>query len=349
MKKFSAYVDEKVFSANKRIVDLQNKTKELFFKCLNNGEDEAYFKEQLEKIWGKEDYSFMQDDIEEYIEMIHTNNIEEAKKYIQVEDTEEVNKRESSAIYLLALELIKTQVNRYKSVINREYERARTSPVYQEVKQEYLKKKVQKYNSQTVPYYSKETGEVIREVQLSTYVAMIENTNLTRSAWNRTLNDAEVVNNTQFYIPYHNFSCEDCRAHQGRILSRQDVLDYIGIEEHEGYLLHTKGIEEEYEGDLLHPNCKCTLLIYWGGNIRTSLPYSDEELNKQYEIRQRVNSLTLKKSELLTDRRIQKELGNMDQVDEVNKKLRAINSKIKDYQAELPTEELKKQVTAINR
>lgn len=34
MKKFSTYVDEKVFSANKRIVDLQNKTKELFFKCL---------------------------------------------------------------------------------------------------------------------------------------------------------------------------------------------------------------------------------------------------------------------------------------------------------------------------
>lgn len=336
MKKFSTYVDEKVFSANKRIVDLQNKTKELFFKCLNDNQDVEYFKQELEKIWGKEDYSFMQDDIEEYIEMIHTNNMEEASKYIQVEDTEEVNKRESLAIYLVALGLIMTQVNRYKSVINREYERARTSPVYQEVKQEYLKKKVQKYNSQTVPYYSKETGEVIREVQLSTYVAMIENTNLTRSAWNRTLNDAEVVNNTQFYIPYHNFSCEHCRAYQGRILSRQEVLDYIGI-------------EEEHEGDLLHPNCKCTLLIYWGGNIRTNLPYTDEELNKQYEIRQRVNSLTLRKSELLTDRRIQKELGNMDQVDEVNKKLRAINSKIKDYQAELPTEELKKQVVAINR
>ena len=95
MKKFSTYVDEKVFSANKRIVTLQNKTKELFFKCLNDNKDIEYFKEQLEKIWGKEDYSFMQDDIEEYIEMIHTNNMEEASKHIQVEDTEEVNKKES--------------------------------------------------------------------------------------------------------------------------------------------------------------------------------------------------------------------------------------------------------------
>lgn len=336
MKKFSAYVDEKVFSANKRIVDLQNKTKELFFKCLNDNRDIEYFKQELDKIWNKEDYSFMQKDIEEYIEMIHTNNMEEASKYIQVEDTELVNKRESIAMYLLAVGLISYQVNRYKQVINREYEIAETSPAYKEVKTEYLKRKVQKYNSQTVPYYSKETGEVIREVQLSTYVAMIENTNLTRSAWNRTLNDAETLNNTKFYIPFHNFSCEHCRAYQGRILSREEVLNYIGI-------------EEEHEGDLLHPNCKCTLLIYWGGRIDSSQPYTDEELNRQYDIRQRVNSLTLRKSELLTDRRIYKELNQMDQVDEVNKKIRAINSKIKDYQAELPTEELKKQVSAINR
>lgn len=331
MKK-SNYVDTKVYETNEKITKLQNETKELFFKCLLRGEDELYFKKQLDRIWGKIDYTFMQDDIEEYMYMIHQYNLEEAN--VEKEDTEEVNRKQNYALYLVALGLIMTQEDRFKRLINRQYETAYNSPGYKRDKIEYLKQKVKRYNSQTVPYFS--NGKVIREVKLSTYTAMVENTNLTRSAWNTTLNDADMLGAEKFYIPYHAFSCEHCREYQGRILSREEVMTHIGI-------------DEEQEGDILHPNCKCSLLIYWGGKIDNPYNYSEDELNDQYDIRQKINSLTLKKSELLTDRRIYRDMEAQDQIDEVNKKIRTINSKIKDFQAKLPTEELRKEVVAINR
>ena len=165
---------------------------------------------------------------------------------------------------------------------------------------------------------------------------MVENTNLTKSAWNTTLNDADLLGADKFYIPYHLFSCEHCRAYQGRILSRDEVMEHLGL-------------DEAQEGELLHPNCKCSLLIYWGGKIDNPNKYTEAELNEQYEIRQKINSLTLKKSELLIDRKIYKQLGAEDQIDETNQKIRSINSKIRDLQAQLPTEEMRKSVVAINR
>lgn len=331
MKK-SSYVDEKVFNTNEKITKLQNETKELFFKCLLRGEDENYFKKQLDKIWGKIDYSFMQDDIDEYVYLIHKYNYEIAN--VELTEEEEVNRKQNYALYLVALGLIMTQEDRFKRLINQQYERAKNSPGYKNNKTEYLKQTVPKYNSQTVPYFS--NGKPIRQVKLSTYTAMVENTNLTKSAWNTTLNDADLLGADKFYIPYHPFSCEYCRAYQGKILSRDEVMEHLGI-------------DEAQEGELLHPNCKCSLLIYWGGKIDNPYKYSEDELNEQYDIRQKINSLTLKKSELLTDRRIYREMGAEDEVDEINKKIRGINSKIKDYQAQLPTEELKKEVVAINR
>lgn len=331
MKKFSSYVDKKTYETNKKITDLQNKTKELFFYCLDKGEDAEYFKRELDKIWNKVDYSFMQKDIEEYIELIHNFNLEQMN---YKEEEQQVSKRENTTLYLIALGLIMTQLDRYKDTINRQYVNSYNSPGYQMDKEEYLKMKVPQYNSQTVPYFS--NGRVIRNVKLSTYTAMIENTNLTRSAWNTTLNDADLLGADKFYIPFHLFSCEHCREYQGRILTREEVNSHLGI-------------NEEQEGDILHPNCKCSLLIYWGGNIRTDNRYTEDQLNEQYYIRQRVNSLTLYKSELLTDRKIYRGLGAEDKVDEVNSKIRKINSKIKDYQAQLPTDEMRKEVVAINR
>ena len=331
MKKFSSYVDKKVYETNKKIANLQNKTKELFFYCLDKGEDIEYFKRELDKIWGKIDYSFMQKDIDEYVEMIHTYNLEQIDFK---EEEQQVNKKENSVLYLVGLGLIMTQVDRYKNIISRQYANSITSPGYEMDKTEYLKKKVPRYNSQTVPYYS--GGNVIRNVKLSTYTAMIENTNLTRSAWNTTLNDADLLGNDKFYIPFHLFSCEHCREYQGRILTREEVETHLGI-------------DGEQEGDILHPNCKCSLLMYWGGDVRINPIYTNEELEEQYNIRQKVNSLTLKKSELLTDKKIYRDLNEQDEIDKVNSKIRKINTKIKDLQAQLPTEEMRKEVVAINR
>ena len=58
-------------------------------------------------------------------------------------------------------------------------------------------------------------------------------------------------------------------------------------------------------GDLLHPNCKCQIAFYFPGETKFNYPkYSKEELQEQYDIRQKTNSLTLKKEKIREDIRI---------------------------------------------
>ena len=52
--KNSSFIAESVFEMNLYYTRKQNQSKELFFKCLNENKSEEYFKEELEKIWGKD-------------------------------------------------------------------------------------------------------------------------------------------------------------------------------------------------------------------------------------------------------------------------------------------------------
>lgn len=338
MKKSDEFIKESVFRTNLKFLKLQNETKELYFECLNEGKSEEYFNKRLEEIWGKEDYSFMTREIKEYREIIHENNmqlleLEEAAIEPQTEEQE----KEKSFFKTATKVVIAGYVTKLMLQKRKEYKRSLKSEVYKLDKKEYLKKKVQVYSDSIVPYFVKKTGKV-RYVELNTYVSMIHNTNLTRSAWNQTLNDADLFNRALFYIPYHSFSCSYCIEHQGRIMTRRQVEDLIGVI-----------AEDEVSGDILHPNCKCTLQLYTRYTDIEKPRYSLEEQEEQYEIRQKVNSLTLEKERIKTDMKIQKSLGNIDEYDELNKKRNKINAKIRDYKNELPTEELQKQVVAINR
>lgn len=331
MKNSSQFISDSVYKVNLNYVRLQNKSKELFFKCLDENRDLEYFKNKLEELWGSIDYTYTKEEIEEYNTMIHEQNL-------QVKEiTEEIPKGEEGSLFaLVPISVVKDVNNKFQKVKEREYKNSLNSYAYENDKQEYLKLKVSQYNNQVVPYYSKKTGKIVRYVQPSTYNSMIHNTNLTRSGWNTTLNDADILGINYFWIPYHSFSCPHCLEHQNRMMSKEEVIDLVGI-------------AEEAEGDILHPNCKCTLNMFYGGSKFNKPKYSYDELDEQYQIRQKVNTLTLRKEELLADIRIQKSLGNQDEVDKLNKQRNKINKNIGELQEALPTTELKKQVVAINR
>lgn len=329
--KRSNYIADKVFNVNLKYVKLQNKTKELFFKCLDEERDIDYFKAELEKIWGKDDYSYITDEIAEYEAIIHEKNTER-KTIIR-----DIPKGEEGSLFaLVPAGVVLGVISKFMRIKEREYKNSSKSYAYKQDKQEYLKLKVNRYTNDIVPYYSKKTGKLIRMVQPSTYNSMIHNTNLTRAGWNTTLNDADMVGVSRFWIPYHSFSCEECLRHQNRLLTKEEVINLVGY-------------AEETEGDILHPNCKCELVFYDSSTVFNRPSYSDYELEEQYNIRQKVNSLTLKKDEVLTDMKIQKRLGNEDEVDKLNQKRNKINKSIRELKEALPTEELKTQVVAINR
>ena len=324
--KNSNFIAESVFNVNLNYARMQNKTKELFFRCLDEERSYEYFKAELEKIWGKTNHTYIENQLAEYEIMVHEQNTQKKEEI----------KKDDWLFALVPITVIMAVENKFEKVKEQEYKNSQKSYAYKNDKQEYLKKKVAKYNNQIVPYYSKTTGELIRYVQPSTYASMIHNTNLTRAGWNVTLNDADEVGVTQFWIPYHSFSCPHCIAHQNRILTKNEIISIAGR-------------AEEAEGDILHPNCKCEITFYLPNTKFNKPKYSYGELEEQYNIRQKTNSLTLKKEEVLTDMKIQKRLGNQDAVDKLNQQRNKINKEIRELKKALPTESLKKQVVAINR
>ena len=320
-------IADKVFAVNLNYVKLQNKTKELFFRCLDENRDFEYFKAELEKIWGNVDYSYLEEQIAEYQAEIHKKNTSKKK----------TEKGITKGLFaLVPLLVIMNTDKKFQNVKLREYTNSLKSYAYKSDKQEYLKLKVKKYNNQIVPYYSQTTGELVRYVQPSTYDAMIQNTNLTRSGWNQTLSDGDEMEQTMFYIPGHSFSCPHCLEHQNKPMTKREVENYIGR-------------ADETSGDILHPNCKCELVFYNKGTKIKKYKYSDGELEEQYQIRQKANTLTLRKEEILSDMKIQKSLGNQDEVDKLNQTRNRINKEIRELKEQLPSAELKKQVVAINR
>lgn len=332
--KNSNFISESVFNVNVNYVRLQNQTKELFFKCLEENRDVEYFKAKIRELWGKVDYSYQEEQINEYEALIHSQNVEVIKEEKPKEKEIFLPLVPTSAVFKIDKKFVEVKVREYNTSYN--------SYAYHNDKQEYLKLKVKKYNNQIVPYYSKETGEIIRYVQPSTYNSMIHNTNLTRAGWNTTLNDADRVGVEYFVIKYHPFSCPHCVAHQNIIMSKQEVIELAGV-------------ADEADQDILHPNCKCELRMVDSSfdldEIESPFRYNftNEEKEEIYNIRQKTNSLTLRKEEVITDMKIQKMLGNQDEVDKLNQQRNKINKEIRELKEALPTKELQIQVVAINR
>ena len=316
--KNSSFIAISVFALNMYYTKKQNKSKEKFFKYLDKGIDPEEFKEELIKIWGKDNSSYIEQQIKEFRKQVHQENTN--------------SKLDLSKITIAGIGISALINETNKSFLEKkvkEYTLRFNSPLLKNDKQEYLKKLVPKYTNDTKGYYSQ--GKLVRNVKPSTYNSMVYNTTLTRNGWIQTINDGE--EDQLFYIPPHNFCCPICASYQGRIFTREEAIEILGE-------------ADEVEGDILHPNCKCVLAFYQN---QPTPRLNMAQIEEEYDIRQKVNGLTLRKEELLTDIRIQKELGNQDQVDKLNQQRNKINSQIRELKNQLDSEEKQKQVTAIYR
>lgn len=325
----SSYIADSVFKVKLNYEQMQNKTEELFFRCLEEERDLEYFTEQIEKIWGNVDHAFMEDEIERYREIIHTRITGKEETLV---------KNDNDLFALVPIAILLGVEKLFKRDKIREYKYSERYVVKlddKEQKDEYIKMKLGKYTNGTVIYKS-HTGGTDRLVPPSVYNSMIYNTNLTRSGWNQTMEDADKVGANYFMIPYHSFSCEHCISHQERLLTRNQIIEIAGR-------------ADESEGDILHPNCKCEIAI-WDKNLKIQKsPLTEAEKEEASQIRQKVNGLTLKKERIRTKMKIAEEYGYMDEYDKYNQQRNKINKSIRDLKEQLPTNEMKKQVTAINR
>lgn len=342
MKKSSELIEKNVYLVNVRYTKMMNKTKELYFKCLEENKSVEFFENEVSKIWDNVDHRFMDKQIAELRELVNSNNVEQAINLGRFQNKEYIETMKwtyDDEFFKLTPESdFKAFEKRYKRNVVTNYKVAHNS-IQNADKEEYLIKKLDRYDkqvNQVVAYYHK-NGMLAHFVKLSTYLAMVHNVDLTRSGWNQTLADSEKLGKREFIIPYHSFSCPYCYQYQNKILTAQEVEEWLGVE------------AREQTGDVLHPNCKCTLSIYWSPIQKTTDMISEKENNEQYKIRQKVNSLTLKRTNLKTDLKIAKYIGDESQVDKIKTKISKINKAVKEEVNKLPTTSLKTQVKVINR
>lgn len=344
---YSKEIGDAVFSINAKYTELQNQTKILYFTYLQKNKPIEDFTKQVEKLWGNINHKFMDKQIAKLQELIHSNNVKIAidTKRINGIDYYKIGKEE----WIINQEFFKlvpeSEFNKFeRKFMNRvikDYSRKKKllekkSDIEKDI---YLENSLNNYDeriNQVVAYYNKDGG-IQRYTQLSSYLSMLHNVDLTRSGWNQTLADSDYLGIDTFIIPYHPFSCEYCQIYQNKPLSREYVINILGLE------------AEEQIGDILHPNCKCTLSLLWDVSQIDRITPDFMQEQENYEIRQKVNGISLTRNKLQVDLQLARKLGNEGMVDKIEKKLWKLSNQEQKLINKLPTETLRKQVVAINR
>lgn len=310
---YNLFINDSVYLAQTEYYKLMNKTKVLFFESLKNKKDISYFRAEVKKIWGNIDHSYMEERIKELEEMITAEDLE-GRKIINPD-------AEFKKVFSLEPESRFTQVEtKYQKTVESYYKgRLKTLNNGFVDEETYLKDLVNKYDKMQaiIPYYNKD-GSVRSYHNIASYNSMLYNTNLTRSGWNRTLYDSELLGNDLVYLPAHPGACPLCMDYQGKVYS-------------------VSGKSKKYppqsiaiDGGVGHPNCKHQWTIYWDSSQIQADKYNSNEWAEYYENHQKIQSLQLERTNLKVDKKIFQDLGNYDEVDKINGKIKNLNSKIKE-------------------
>lgn len=311
--KFSTFIEKNVVYASQKYYKLMFETKVLFFDYLKNGKSLAEFKEASAKIWENIDHKYMEEHIKELENMIEARDLTGNKiintnaKYTQVYELVDEKK------------FIETEIL-YKNTID-DYYKGRLKTVSKDYVNTdvYLSKIVNKYDTiqAIIPYFNKD-GTVRSYHNIASYNSMLYNLNMNRAGWNRTMYDSELLERDLLYLPAHPFACPLCVEWQGKVYSSS------------GKNTKYPSKQDAIDGGVGHPNCKHQWLIYWGESQIQDDKYDSDDWKSKYESKQKIQSLQLERSKLKNDRIILEKLGNYEEVDKINQKIRRINSSIRE-------------------
>lgn len=193
----------------------------------------------------------------------------------------------------------------------------------QKDKTKYLTTKIKTYSrnvEQYIPYFH--NGFVWSMQNLATYNSMLYNVNLTRTAWNQSYKDSILLENDKFIINTHPFACPHCLQHQGKIYTRQELEDIVGIAVEDG------------AKEILHPNCKCTLSIYWD---KSQLERQNKTTEEDYRLDQKAKSLQRQINKRRTEKQAFEDIGNEEMADERRKQLSRMYEELRGIKKQMET------------
>lgn len=328
------FIQDKVWESNIKYNRMQITTKEKFFENLYNKTSIDEYTKGIYELWGNVDHTYMTKSIEELQKMVIQKDFKDAEMYgnkkitqrsIKLENSWQEYKLTDNELYKLNPERdFRTIETRYMNRHIKLYENSLKR--FEDSKD--LAKDLSNFMDQydkldkTIPYFSHSTGNIIRYVDVATYNSMLYNVNLTRSAWNRATYDSKLLGNHLWYLPAHPYACPDCAMYQGRVYADKENL---------GYPLKQFAID----GGVGHPNCKHVWVNYWSPEQIQQDKYNSSEWEEKYKTKQKIQSLDLQKSRLLSDRRIYKNLGQQDLYDKTTAKIKRIREKKKELEAQM--------------
>lgn len=308
------YIEEKVDEFNDLYTYKMDETKKLFFKCLIANLTIAYFRKQLNKIWDKVDNELMLkavEDIRKKVGIEKTDVVDPNATFQEVYEINDVDKFND------AIKSYKEQIERYyKSKKDTDY--VDTDAYISELVSDY--DKVQ----ETIPYFNKD-GTIKCWVTIATYLTLLYNVNLTRSALNESLYLGKKYGQDLGYFEAHIGCCPTCAKHSGKIysISGRDLL--------------YPSIEEAILDGVMHPNCKCTFKFLAPGETPKVKDYDTIKWEEYYGLDQKRKSVIreLQKSKTNYDIYKKVDIGRADR--ELNKikrlkdELTSLTNELKKY------------------
>jgi hypothetical protein len=339
----SIFIEDRVWESTIKYNRMINVTKEKFFEALYNDTPLDEYVKGITDLW-KIDHSYMDKSIEELGLMVIQKDFYNAEMYGNKKLTTRSIKLENywREYTLKDDELFPLNPERDFRLLEQRYVQ-RHIKLYETIKKRYKDSKdlgkdlssfLKKYESldKTIPYFSHTTDEIIRYVDIGTYLNMLYNVNLTRSAWNRAIYDAKLLGNHLWYLPAHPYACPHCMEYQGYVYTdhppnvrETNILQQFGLPGswYKGEAIH---------GGVGHPNCKHVWTSYWSQEQIQDEKFNSAEWEERYKNKQKIQSLDLEKSRLLTNRRIYRELGQQDLVDKTTEQIKRIREKKKELE-----------------
>lgn len=306
------FIDEQVlYVATKYDQKLHRTEKEYILGLLNNKSPEEML-EYLQKEYNI-DHSYM------------IKTLDELKMKVAKKDgltTLEEQRLQPDLLTINPISKFTDEEQEYANKVINWYMYDYTQVQEQENLQEFLTTKIKDYDKNVEnfkAYYYKGTNKVSSMQNLATYNSMLYNVNLTRTAWNQAYKDSYVLDNDKFIINSHPFACEHCLKHQGQTFTRKKLENLV------------QGAIEDGATEILHPNCKCTLSLYWDS--------SQKEQNlttpKDYELDQREKAITRQLSKLKTEKDLYKEVGNNKKAQKKQEQIKRLQQERKDIQQQM--------------
>lgn len=312
MDKTAVFIGDSVDLVSANYYKLMLKTKYDFFIYLKEGKTLGQFENRLDAIWGKVDHTFMKQRLEELSKIVSKENIQDnpiKNKDTKLEDIYKIN----------PISFYETKEAKFMNDISKYYDDRYTTLQTGIDQESYLTSMVDKYDGyqQNIPYYTT-SGAIHSYHNISDYLSMCFNSDLTRSAWNTTNYDADLLGQDLLYLPAHPHACPLCIDSQGKVYSKSGKS--------KKYPPQSQAIQK----GVGHPNCKHVWTIYWDESQIQKDKFNDEEWQEKYKEQQKQKAIKRESLKYYNDAKIYKELGNYEAYEKARLKYKGLRAKLND-------------------